>query len=249
MSSAMMTMILGRLSWADSSDLLTETSKIINVITKEYGIIGIIAKGARTLKSEFRVSTAKLSYAYFNIIYKEGKLSTLVSADIINPFKSIIKDINKISYAVYILELSEQVVKQTNQNIFDLMLSGLIKINEGYDPLIIMNIIELKYLDYLGVMPVLDRCSVCGSTNNIVTLSSDKGGYVCKNCYSTEKIISEKAIKLIRLFYYVDISKISKLEIGDVSKKEINDFLDMYYDRYTGLYLRSKTFLKNLEKV
>ena len=226
-----------------------ETSKIINVITKEYGIIGIIAKGARTLKSEFRVSTAKLSYEYFNIIYKEGKLSTLVSADIINPFKSIIKDINKISYAVYILELSEQVVKQTNQNIFDLMLSGLIKINEGYDPLIIMNIIELKYLDYLGVMPVLDRCSVCGSTNNIVTLSSDKGGYVCKNCYSTEKIISEKAIKLIRLFYYVDISKISKLEIGDVSKKEINDFLDMYYDRYTGLYLRSKTFLKNLEKV
>ena len=226
-----------------------ETSKIINIITKEYGIIGIIAKGARTLKSEFRVSTAKLSYAYFNIIYKEGKLSTLVSADIINPFKSIIKDINKISYAVYILELSEQVVKQTNQNIFDLMLSGLIKINEGYDPLIIMNIIELKYLDYLGVMPVLDRCSVCGSTNNIVTLSSDKGGYVCKNCYSTEKIISEKAIKLIRLFYYVDISKISKLEIGDVSKKEINDFLDMYYDRYTGLYLRSKTFLKNLEKV
>ena len=129
------------------------------------------------------------------------------------------------------------------------MLSGLIKINEGYDPLIIMNIIELKYLDYLGVMPVLDRCSVCGSTNNIVTLSSDKGGYVCKNCHSTEKIISEKAIKLIRLFYYVDISKISKLEIGDVSKKEINDFLDMYYDRYTGLYLRSKTFLKNLEKV
>lgn len=226
-----------------------ETSKIINIITKEYGIIGIIAKGARTLKSEFRVSTAKLSYAYFNIIYKEGKLSTLVSADIINPFKNIIKDINKISYAVYILELSEQVVKQTNQNIFDLMLSGLIKINEGYDPLIIMNIIELKYLDYLGVMPVLDRCSVCGSTNNIVTLSSDKGGYVCKNCYSTEKIISEKAIKLIRLFYYVDISKISKLEIGDVSKKEINDFLDMYYDRYTGLYLRSKTFLKNLEKV
>lgn len=226
-----------------------ETSKIINVITKEYGIIGIIAKGARTLKSEFRVSTAKLSYAYFNIIYKEGKLSTLVSADISNPFKNIIKDINKISYAVYILELSEQVVKQTNQNIFDLMLSGLIKINEGYDPLIIMNIIELKYLDYLGVMPVLDRCSVCGSTNNIVTLSSDKGGYVCKNCHSTEKIISEKAIKLIRLFYYVDISKISKLEIGDVSKKEINDFLDVYYDRYTGLYLRSKTFLKNLEKV
>ncbi len=226
-----------------------ETSKIINVITKQYGIIGIIAKGARTLKSEFRTTTAKLSYGYFNIIYKEGKLSTLMNVDIINPFKNIIKDIQKISYASFILELTEQVIKQTHKNIFDIMISSLEKINEGYDPLIILNIVELKYLDYLGVMPILDRCSVCGSTNNIITLSSDKGGYVCKNCHTNEKIISEKAIKLIRMFYYVDISKITKLEIGNVTKHEINEFLDMYYDTYTGLYLKSKSLLKNIEKV
>lgn len=226
-----------------------ETSKIINIITKEYGIIGVIAKGSRTLKSEFRTTTTKLSYGYFNIIYKEGKLSTLVSVDIINPFKNIIKDIEKISYSAYLLELTEQVIKQTHQNIFDIMISGLLKINENYDPLVILNIIELKYLDCLGVMPILDGCSVCGKTNNIVTLSSDKGGYICGNCRSNEKILSEKTIKLIRLFYYVDILKISKLEVSETSKKEINEFLDMYYDRYTGLYLKSKSFLKNLEKV
>lgn len=226
-----------------------ETSKIIKVITKEYGIIGIIAKGSRTLKSEFRTTTTKISYGYFNIIYKEGHLSTLISVDIINPFKNIIKNIQKVSYVSYILELSQQVIKQTHQNVFDLMISSIIKINEGYDPLIITNILELKYLDFLGVMPILDKCSVCGDTSNIITLSSDKGGYICKNCRLNEKIISEKAIKLIRLFYYVDISKISKLEVGDSSKKEINEFLDMYYDKYTGLYLRSKSFLKNLEKV
>ena len=147
------------------------------------------------------------------------------------------------------IKLTEQVIKQTHQNIFDIMISGLIKINENYDPLVILNIIELKYLDCLGVMPILDGCSVCGKTNNIVTLSSDKGGYICGNCRSNEKILSEKTIKLIRLFYYVDILKISKLEVSETSKKEINEFLDMYYDRYTGLYLKSKSFLKNLEKV
>jgi len=226
-----------------------ETSKIINIITKEYGIIGAIAKGARTLKSEFRATTTKLSYGYFNIIYKEGKLSTLVSVDIINPFKNIIKDIEKISYSAFLLELSEQVIKQTHQNIFDIMISGLLKINENYDPLVILNIIELKYLDCLGVMPILDKCSICSSTTNIVTLSSDKGGYICKNCRSNEKILSEKTIKLIRLFYYVDISKISKLEVSAKCKIEINSFLDDYYDRYTGLYLKSKTLINNLSKV
>ena len=33
------------------------------------------------------------------------------------------------------------------------------------------------------------------------------------------------------------------------SIKEINDFLDNYYDRYTGLYLKSKSFVKELAKI
>ena len=31
--------------------------------------------------------------------------------------------------------------------------------------------------------------------------------------------------------------------------KEISEFLDEYYDRYTGLYLKSKEFLKMLKKL
>ena len=34
-----------------------ETSKIINVFTKEYGTIGIMCKGAKSLKSKLRSST------------------------------------------------------------------------------------------------------------------------------------------------------------------------------------------------
>ena len=49
------------------------------------------------------------------------------------------------------------------------------------------------------------------------------------------------------MFCYVDISKISKLEISEKTTKEINNFLDDYYDKYTGLYLRTKTFLKDLK--
>ena len=226
-----------------------ETSKILNVITKEYGIIGMIAKGTRSLKSSLRSSTDKLTYGVFNIYYKEGKLSILSAIDVINPFKNIKKDISKISYSSYLLELAGQVIRQNNNsNIYDLLINGLIKIDEGYDPLVIMNIIELKYLEYLGVMPILDCCSKCGNTT-ICTLSSKAGGYVCNKCYTNERIVSTKTIKLIRMLYYVDISKISKIEICEESKYEINTFLDEYYDSYTGLYLKSKNFIKNLEKL
>ena len=84
----------------------SETSKILNVITKEHGLIGIISKGCRSLKSPLRSASAKLTYGKFMIYYKEGKLSTLTEVNIINPFKKLKKDITKISYASYLLELS-----------------------------------------------------------------------------------------------------------------------------------------------
>ena len=92
----------------------SETSKLITLITKEHGVINLLAKGAKTLKSPLRSTTTKLTHGYFNIIYKENKLCTLKEVDIIDYYKNIKQDINKISYASYILELVEQVIKQTN---------------------------------------------------------------------------------------------------------------------------------------
>lgn len=227
-----------------------ETSKIVNVLTKEHGIIGLMAKGAKGMKSDLRSVTDKLTYGFFHIYYKENKLSNLVSVDVINPFRNLKSDIVTISYASFLLELTEQVYKQSEDHkIYELLIAGLLKINEGYDAMVIANILELKYLYFLGVMPMIDACSICGSKVGIATLSSVRGGYICRNCLKNETIVSKNTIQLIRMFYYVELSKISKLEIKDLSKREIDQFLDAYYDQYTGLYLKSKNFLKNLSKV
>lgn len=227
----------------------SDTSKIIDLYTKEYGIISIIAKGSKSLKSPLRSVTLKFTYGIFNIYYKEGKLSTLKEVDILNNFKNIKTNINLIAYSTYLLDLSEQVYKQNNScDIYNILINTLIKINDLLDPLVLINIVELKYLNYLGVMFDTNKCSICGSTN-IITLSNDKGGYICSNCKTFEKILSSKTLKLIRMFYYVDISKIDKLNISDDIKIEINEFLDNYYLKYTGLYLNSKKFTNNIRNI
>ena len=82
-----------------------------------------------------------------------------------------------------------------------------------------------------------------------MTVSAFGGGYICRNCYQNEPIVSDKMIKLLRMFYYVDIKSISKLDISDSVSLEINEFLDDYYDRYTGIYLKSKEFIRQLRKL
>lgn len=223
-----------------------DSSKILDILTPNYGIIGVIAKGCKSLKSNLRSVTDKFTYATFTIYYKKDKLSILTEATVIDNFSNIKKDIEKISYSSFLLDLTYQVYKQCeDNNLYFFLISALKKINENFNPLIITNIIELKYLEYLGVMPNLDGCSICGS-KIVITLSSDKGGYICSKCHTNEPIVSDKAMKLIRMYNLVDIDKISKLDIKKDVIEEVNSFIDDYYDRYTGLYLRSKSFIRSI---
>ena len=66
----------------------SETSKILNVLTDEYGLIGIISKGCKNLKNKLRGVSNKMNYCEYTINYKENGLSTLIEGDTINSFKN-----------------------------------------------------------------------------------------------------------------------------------------------------------------
>ena len=226
----------------------SESSKILNHITEDKGMIGIISKGCRNYKSKLRSVSCKLTYGYFYVNYKENSLSNLIEVDVIDEFKSIKTDLKKIGYTTYLVDLAMQVMKQNEQiKIFNILEDALIKIENNFDPALITNIVELKYLPYLGVGPVLDKCSICGTQKNIITINSDAGGYVCQNCYTSEYVADQKTIKLLRMFEVLDISKIKELNVLDKNKREINKFLEDYYQKYTGLYLKSKDFLSQIK--
>ena len=127
------------------------------------------------------------------------------------------------------------------------MISAITKLEENYDPKIITNILELKYLSYIGINLNLDECVTCGSTK-VVTISLPKGGYICSNCRTTEPPVEEKVLKLLRLYNYVDISKITNLDIDKEISNKINHIITEYYDLYSGVSSKSKSFLNKLEE-
>ena len=195
-----------------------ESSKILNVLTSDYGVIGIISKGCKNIKSKLRGVSGKMAYAEYTISYKEKGLSTLIEGNTINSFKNIFYDLKKANYAFYLMDLVNQVSKENNdKELFNLLESSLLKINDNLSCELISNIVELKLLDYLGVAINLDECILCGSTD-IYTLDIKNGGVIC-----------------------IDLSKITKLEIDEEKIiKEIDEFIGEYYSTYTGIYLRDK---------
>lgn len=139
--------------------------------------------------------------------------------------------------------------QNADPTVFSLYLSALKKIDEGINETVVMNILEIKLLDYLGVGINLNGCAKCGSTREIVTIDPDVGGYICKNCYTNEIIYDERVRKMLRMYYLVEIDSIKELKIKDYVIDSINKFLSVYYDRYTGLYIRSKEFLDRNIKI
>ena len=221
-----------------------ESSKILHILTKDKGLISVISKGSLKEKSKLRTVSNTFTYAIFHIYYKENKLSDLISADVINYLINTKSDIQKLGYLTY---LTNNVYKSSNEkSIYDLFISAILKIEEGYDANIITNIVEIKYLDYLGVGLYLDGCVICNNPN-IVSISHNKGGYVCLKHRTTEPNMEEAVLKMIKAYYYVDINKITKLDIKDNVKNKIDSFLDIYYKDYTGIYLKSKNFINSIK--
>ena len=174
----------------------------------------------------------------------ENFISTLKEGTIIDNFNHIRTDLTLISYLSYITELVAQVVKQSsNPNIYKLYISTIKKIDEGLNPMVMTNILEIKLLDYLGVPINLNECCKCGSKKNIITVDPDAGGYICTSCYTNEIMFDEKVRNMLRKYYLVDIESITELKIKDYVIESINYFMNTYYDRYTGLYIHSKNFL------
>lgn len=230
-----------------SSIPFKESSRIINILTKDMGIVGCIVKGCKSLKSKLRLPSEKFAYGTFHFYYKENGLSTLIEADIKNYFINIKSDIVKISYMSYLCELATNVYKESNNSeVYDILISALLKIEDNFDPKIITNIVEIQYLSYIGISLCLDSCVNCGSTK-VVTLSTSRGGYLCSNCRQSEPILDGKILKLLRLYNYVDISKISNLDIDNEVSNAIDRIISEYYEDYSGVSTKSKKFLKEIE--
>lgn len=235
----------------------SESSKILKIFTRDYGLISVLSKGCKKPKSSLKEGSNKLIYALFDLSYKENGLSNLVGIDIIDIFKNILmdyRDLERKMYTFTIVDLTLQILpqreidKNEEKEIYDILIATIKKINEEINPRILLDIVMLKYLKFLGVLPNLDSCSFCGTTHDIVTMDSRSFGFVCRECYTNEIMVNKESLKLIRMLYYVDINKIKNLDIIE-GIEDVELFIDNYYEENTGIYFNIKKKLVTLNKM
>ena len=229
-----------------------ETNKIITLYTREFGKIGVMARGAKKPSSRFSAVTQLFHYGTYLFQGSRG-LGQLQQAETIESFRSIREDIFLTAYASFIAELLDKGTEErkTSSSLYDLFYLSLRYIDEEYDPEIIMNIVELKMLSVFGFAPELNRCVNCGAQDGTFSFSVREGGLLCHRCDHIDpyKIkISPIVVRLLRVLYYMDLNRLGTISIKEETKQEIRKVLDAYYGEYLGVELKSKRFLKQMNK-
>jgi DNA repair protein RecO (recombination protein O) len=229
-----------------------ETNKIVTIYTREWGKVGVMARGAKKPNSRLSSITQLFTHGYF-LINRGSGLGSMQQGETATSLRSIGEDIFLTAYASYIVELTDKCTdeKKPNPYHFELLYQTLNYLNEGYDPDILMNIYEMKMLNVLGLNPILNQCSVCGSIDGHFSFSIREGGFICHRCLDKDPYhfkLSPSAVKLLRLFYHFDLSRLGNISVKEETKAELKSVITSYYDEYSGLHLKTKKFLNSMDK-
>lgn len=229
-----------------------ESNKIVTLMTREAGKVTVMARGAKKPTSRLAGVTQNFMYGMY-IVQRTTGMGTLQQGEHLQSMRHIQTDIVATAYASYIVELIDRLVEENRPEpfAFEVLQQALNAIEEGYDPEAIALFVDWKLLPYTGVQPILHACASCGAVDGEFAFSFSQGGFLCHRCFHIDPYIirlSPKQLKLIRMFYTVSIENVGKLELKRETKQFIKKIVTTIYEEQTGLRLKSRTFIEQLER-
>lgn len=230
-----------------------EANKILTLYTRELGKIGVMARGAKRPKSHLASISQLFTHSQYTF-QKTSGLGVLNQGEIIDSFRDLRSDIFLTAYGAYVIELLDKLTDQNDINpyLYELLLQTLGYINEGLDYEILTRIFEIKMLRVAGIGINVDSCAHCGDVEGEFSFSIKEGGLLCHRCLYVDGRtlkINAMTVKLLRLFYHFDLNRLGSISVKTETKEQIKLVLETYYDEYSGLRLKSKRFLMQMNKM
>ncbi|QDS90140.1 DNA repair protein RecO [Rosistilla ulvae] len=170
----------------------SESSVVLTMLTRDFGKISALAKGAYRPKSAFEGAIDLGCHCRVVFIKKSSDaLDLLTEAKLERRFRAANKSLPQLYVGYYILELLRELTEsdEPHPDLFDLSLWTLKKIDSAdLIPGELSDLVatfELQALKTLGHAPSMDGCATCGKTvadAARVAFGMISGGVLCDAC-------------------------------------------------------------------
>ncbi|KIL41711.1 DNA recombination protein RecO [Gordoniibacillus kamchatkensis] len=229
-----------------------EGNKILRLLTREAGKVGVMARGAKKVKSRFGAATQPFTCGEY-VYFKSSGLGTLSSAEITYAHNGLHEDLMKSAYASYVAEMADRMLEdgEGSAALYDQLAAALAAIEDDKDAQIVVHIFEMQMLKMAGYAPILEECVSCGSRTGPFAFSAQLGGTLCPLCLHKDAqgiALPEGALKLLRLFTGVDIRRLGATTVKSETKAVLKQCMRAYMDAHIGIAWKARHFLDQMEK-
>jgi DNA repair protein RecO (recombination protein O) len=187
----------------------SETSKIVRLATREYGVQSVIAKGAMRPKSRFGAALQLLSEGQAQFVLKENReLHLLTGFDLRRLHVGLADELERYAAACALAEVMLRFAPaDPHPESFDLLLYSLAELEQA-------SLTTVEALGYrllwllvssLGFEPSLDACVIDGTPlpeTGALPFSTREGGALCQTCaanYGATQLPEEARADMIAL--------------------------------------------------
>jgi DNA repair protein RecO (recombination protein O) len=161
---------------------LGEADRIISLLTEHHGKVRAVAKGVRKTKSKFGSRLEPTSHVALQL-YEGRELDIVTQAETVDRLFAVRTDLDLLGRAAAMLEVADHVAleREPDPGLYRLLLGALRTLAADESPLVVAGFF-LKLLAHEGVGPVFDRCTGCGSEDDLVAVEVMDGGARCRAC-------------------------------------------------------------------
>ncbi|MFH1395513.1 MAG: DNA repair protein RecO [Candidatus Omnitrophota bacterium] len=236
--------------------LLRETSYIIIAFTKEFGKIKGVIKGVRAPYPQFAGNFEIFTQCRL-LFYKKKKnaMDLITQCEALDFFLPIRKDIERLTYANYFIELVNTVTTEydINEELYRVLTESLKMLASKTSAKRAARIFELKLLNVLGFSPQMEECALCGYAGTGLNLFSIKnGGVLCKSCGKVSggfMSLSNGTVNFIKKIQQNDFDKIAQIKVSKEVGMETETVLKKFLNYYINYPIKSLKFLEHIEKM
>lgn len=231
-----------------------EADLLAKIMTKELGIVTVIARGALKPKSKLGAGVLTFSDGKYVIVTNKRGISTLRTYKAVKQYDLLYSDLKRNAYAAYLFDLLDHafVEYQVLGEYYDLLKFAVKRLNAGADPEIITQMVQLKMLKAYGVAPHLADCVICGRKQGIFDYSLTYGGVLCQQHFHQDPHrlhLEAKTTALIRTLGLLPYQRLGETQIDPKLTEASRKAIDRIYRETVDLNLKTQKFLEELRSL
>lgn len=214
----------------------SETSLIVNLLTREHGKIAALAKGAKRLKGPFETSLDVLAEISVAFIQKNSDaLNLLTESKLVRRFRPHPKRLAGMYAAYWIVELLDAMLEEGEAvpSLFAAAIETIRRLENGEKPAEELIRFEWKLLVELGHRLSLEQCASCSrpcdlTRDRILPISAAEGGVLCPNCRGSRGTIPMHA-STMRELVALSENNFPDGDLSEITLRETRVVLNAYF--------------------